>query len=722
MKYLKFFVAGLLFFIFFIWSMAGNFNYFYAGYLPNIFFVAFPILFIFSIPGVGEKFKKILPFFEKYSFLIFPLFALLGALYINLFVFYSIPKVQDEINMKFMAEAILNGKLSSPLHPHYEFFRFLYLVPSVNGTYSIYQPGFPLILAVFTFLKIPFLLNPLLTGASVFLLGKITNDFYDRKTASLTMFLASTSIFLISMGGTLMSHSLTAFATLGAFYFCNRAISRKSLKNNIISLLFIVVIMFTRPQNGLFVLSPLIFLVFLKSGFKSALKYSLLCFIFLLPFLAMLYYSDSIFSGELGRPKHVSFFEYSEPENGCMGLGLYKGCRHASWVELPEEGLTPEFAFYVTSLRLFQLVFFLFFHPLMMIFIVLIFVPGCSKSDFKNDLAMLSLFFLTFAAYFFYYFDGNVFGPRYYYEVSFFLVPLAAKGILWVYEKDSTRFSNPLLNVKNLVIIFIATGLLFQYFFSVPILNRIHRAAFWGSDPLLKKTVEEKEITNAVILISQHEYFNSGAAIMNMARIDDNDVIYALDLGDKSNERLMHYYSGRKFYKALFAKEWHQTVPPEIRPVRNVFSVDRLRVRMIDKLYPVDGVPDYCGIYPRRTWIDKYSGFVIPDEIAGHTKFFFCRFTDFSQKYTFGQYIEYGGMYELEIHGAQIPFGGKFKISVEDLHDTIDFYNDTPKLFIHDTEFNLKHGMNFITIEPYSDVAGDGKYFIIDSIVFKKIQ
>ncbi len=720
MKAAKYLIAFLIFFVFFIWALAGNYHYFYTVYYPDFFIVLFPVLFVFSIPGVAEKFKKIFPFFEKWGFVIFPLFAFLSALYINFFVFYNIPRVQDEINMKFMAEAILQGRLSRPLHPHYEFFNYLYLIPSVNGTYSIFQPGFPFILAPFLFLRIPFMLNPLLLGGSVFLLGKITEDFYDRKTAALTMLLASTSVFLVSMGGTLMSHPLCAFATLGAFYFCNRGFSDNFKKNNIYSLLFIVVIMFTRPQNGIFVLIPLILLVFLKTDFKFTLRYSIFMFLFLLPFLAALYYSDSVFSGEFGKPKHVDYFQYSEPVNDCMGLGLYKGCKRSTWRELPEEGLTPAFAFEVTAMRLFQLVVFLFFHPVMMLFIMLLFLFKTEKEKIVNDFALLSFFFATFLAYFFYYFDGNVYGPRYYYEVSFFLVPLTARGFIYANGRFRTKFSNPLLQPSNLLMILLISGITFQYFFAVPTLNKIHRLAFWGSDPLLKTTVEEWDIKNSVVFIDPHLYYSSGAAIMNMADIDSNDVIYALDFGDESNKRLARYYPGRSFFRAVFNKEWYEDKPPVIIPLDYRVKPDRTTVKMYEKGYPIDGVPDYCGYYPAWDYLDKYAGIEIPAGFLGKRKVLFCRFTDNSQYYTFGQTFTSEGIYSVKVIGVTVPQGGKFEMSVENLFLSMDFYGREVDYKVFETKFHFKEGFNLITIKPDGKIPPEGYYFVMDSIIFEK--
>ncbi|HPV21692.1 MAG TPA: hypothetical protein PK102_08680, partial [bacterium] len=205
MRTVQVFTSIFLFIVFFIWSFGGSYGAlinFYFPYLPIFFFI---VLVPFSIPGFSEKFFKILSKLEKYSFIVFPSFIFIFTQYVWHDVFSGIPHVQDEINFKYLATAILDGSLTSPLHPHYEFFRFLYIIPSESGTYSIYDIGYPILLAPFLYFKVPFLLNPLLSSFSIYFLGRIVQELYDRRTASLSMMLASFSLFLSSMGGTWMS-------------------------------------------------------------------------------------------------------------------------------------------------------------------------------------------------------------------------------------------------------------------------------------------------------------------------------------------------------------------------------------------------------------------------------------------------------------------------------------------------------------------------------------
>ena len=146
----------MLFLIFFVWAFSGNSEIFFGLHLPAILLL-FSVSTAFFVFVPAEKavccaVKKI----EPYSFYIFPILSFIFSLLISHFVFNDLPHAPDEVNYKYLAEAILDGRITSELHPHYEFFHILYTNPAISGTYSIYQSGFSIFLAPFVFFKVPF--------------------------------------------------------------------------------------------------------------------------------------------------------------------------------------------------------------------------------------------------------------------------------------------------------------------------------------------------------------------------------------------------------------------------------------------------------------------------------------------------------------------------------------------------------------------------------------
>lgn len=717
MRFLNIFVSIFLFFVFFVWAFYGDYSNLFFFYLPKLPLYFVLILLIFSLKKVRMNIDPALDFFTKHSFKIFPVLAFTYALLVSIILFSRHAHVQDEVNMLFQAQALLSGKLSRPLHPFYEFFRFLYIIPSKTGTYSLYQPGFSIALAPFLFLGVPFLLNPILTGGAVFLLGKNAEKMFDRKTAALSMFLATASAFLIPMGGTFMNHPFCAFASLASMWFIQKSFEKKLFLNTGIASAFIVLIMFTRPQTAFFILVSTLIFLFLKQNKKTFFEQLIVAGAVITPFFILILYTDGIFSGEFSIPKHANFFNYSEPFNNSLGLGLYKGCRFNTIIPLPAEGLTVSHAFHITYLRLVQMVYGTFFHPIFFIYLPVLFLIKRKAEETLSDCIFLQYFLVTFIAYFFYYYDGNVYGPRYYYEASFFLVPLFARGIILSNRKLSEMDIIKHLRPKLIVYAFILAGFIFHYTFSIPQLYKLHDNAFWGMDPALSELVEKKNINHSLIFIKPHHFYSSGAAAMNLFDIDSNNNIYALDLGDDSNAALVDYYEDRKIYKANFKDEWYEDMPFELHEVKKVFQSEKITVEMEHKSYPVDGVPDYCNKFPAWPYIDMYSGFELPDDMMKDT-YFFCRFRSEDQFYTFGQYIKNKGKYKVTVKAACGPVGGKFLLTVGEQERTVDLFAQEFSNKDITLEFYLKKGINFIKMQPL-DILKNGSYFILDKLEFE---
>jgi len=324
---------------------------------------------------------------------------------------------------------------------------------------------------------------------------------------------------------------------------------------------------------------------------------------------------------------------------------------------------------------------------------------------------------VTFVAYFFYYYDGNVYGPRYYYEISFFLVPLFARGIILSNNKLSKISTIKHLQPKVIVYAFIFAGFIFHYTAIVPNLFGLHLNAFWGMDPALSKLVEKKNIKHSLIFIYPHRFYSSGAGAMNLFDIDSNENIYALDLGDSSNANLINYYKDRKVYRAVFNKEWFEKMPFELHEIKIPEPSKKIVVEMENKSYPVEGVPDYCNTFPFWPHADPYSGFFLPQEMLTNT-YFFCRFRSKDQFYTLGQYFKEAGNYKMTIKAVNGPVDGKFSIITGNQKRTVDFHSDRYHYKDIEIHFNFTEGLNYIKFIPI-DIKKDGSYFIIDKLEFE---
>ncbi|MBO4699386.1 hypothetical protein J5690_07240 [bacterium] len=712
------FIAAVLFLIFFVWAFSGSFDELFLFCLPWVALMTLALSVFFSFSSVDTKVFEIIDFLEKHAFTVFPALAFVFSLCFSIFVFSALPHAPDEINYKYLAEAILDGRITTPLHPHYEFFHVLYTNPTISGTYSIYQIGYSVFLAPFVFFKVPFLCNPLLNAVSVFLTGKIAEEFYGGKAAFLSMMFAACSLFIILLGGTLMAHSFCAACTLSSFYFAVMAVKSERKKRVVFSLLsglFISFLMFIRPQNALFVLFFVVLYLFVFTDKKSFFKITLIMGCLIFAFLLLFVYSNYAISGKITEFKHVKYWNISEPVDDCMGLGLGKGCKFGTYYEMPENGLTIPLAAKITAERLLYFVLIFLFNPLMLLFLVIRFIFAADRDSFKKDLIMLAGFLIPFTAYFFYYYLDNGYGARYYFECSFFLFPLIAEGVLISYRKSKTFFVKPLFKRGIIVSAFILASFAFQNIFSLPHLISFYSSGSWSADRLLDQALKEKNIGEGVFFIAPDFFYANGASLMNLHKIDENKQIFALDLGFKSNQSLMNYYKNKKFYSVAF--NINENTLPVINEITREPNITEITAEAEHKSYPVDGTPDYCNKFPQYPdFVNKYSGFSLPQELVSGRVFFFCKFTESTQFYTFGQHFEKSGNYKVRITFAATPESGKFDFESGKFSRKLDFYSANPRLGSLEFEAFFEKGMNFIKLTP--GFEGKSQYFIIDKFEF----
>ncbi len=716
MKILKVFLSLLLFFIFFVWGTNLNplmplkihFPFYHAT-----FFVIFILITLFLFKrnietGKITGFDKLL----KFRYLIFPLSGFVHALLISIFVFQGIPHIQDSINYLVMAQNFAAGQFYHNMHPHYEFFRMLYLIPDGESVKSLFMPGYSIFLTPFVLLKIPFLANPLLTAFNIYISGRIAEDLFDDATSFFTMLFLLISSFILIMGGTFMAHPFCAAMTLLVVYSFIFSLKGKSLFYPAICGVSMGFLVLTRPQNALFLTIPLALIVLYNFRNKTVLFNSLKALAFFLPFLLLLFYINYSYTGNILIFKQDIYFNYSEPRDFCHRFGIGSGCPNSNWENLPVEGLTWEHAFFITFKRISPLIMNLLLHPLMFLFYIAAFI-AVKKKEHLNRLAFLTAIFLFSAGgYFFFYFDGNVFGPRYYYETSFFIVICIAYGFISVFRQKHLIF-------RSFAFSLLVASFILQTFIVYPKLVAAYSLGFWCVDAKLKETVKDAGITNAVVFVSPQEMYGSGFILMDHTDYDSNDIIYVRDLGFTQNQRLFPHYSGRKFYMAKFEKGDRNTNPPEITEITPFTDPGTMRIQIEYKKYPLTGVPDYCNIFPERDYLDQYISVTLPyHAIAKGMELFFCRFKSKEQYYDFGQYFYISGNYEVTVSGITGETG-IFDIYIDDnfVH-TVDFsVIPETKMGYFSFETGIKEGFRNIKIQP-KEIRGEYEYFFLDYVDF----
>ncbi len=152
-------------------------------------------------------------------------FTVAASLALGAFAFQHLPHVEDEVAYLFQARTFAAGALSVPAPPEAAQPGLDYYLLQVRDGrwFSTSVPGWPLALAPFAALGVPWLLNPLLAGLSVLLAYRIALRRLGRDQADLVALMMASSPWLLAAAASLMPHTLTLTLMLFGWWMVIRA-------------------------------------------------------------------------------------------------------------------------------------------------------------------------------------------------------------------------------------------------------------------------------------------------------------------------------------------------------------------------------------------------------------------------------------------------------------------------------------------------------------------
>lgn len=165
------------------------------------------------------------------SFLIEHKYWLLGALaflFVAVLLFWwgvlmaGARIADDESTYLFIAQTLNMGRVTNPLPTDPEFYRNKFVLMKSSGWFGKYPIGFPALLAVGYRLNLTFLINPLLTCASLALTYAIGTRLFSRTVAGLGVVFMLFSPHFVFTGATLLSQPASTAMMLLGFYIMLR--------------------------------------------------------------------------------------------------------------------------------------------------------------------------------------------------------------------------------------------------------------------------------------------------------------------------------------------------------------------------------------------------------------------------------------------------------------------------------------------------------------------
>ncbi|HEV8613356.1 MAG TPA: glycosyltransferase family 39 protein, partial [Gemmatimonadales bacterium] len=167
------------------------------------------------------------------------------------FVYQRHPHVPDEVVYLFHARYFAAGKLSMPLPPVPDAFSVDLMTYQAARWFSPVPPGWPALLALGAFFRLPWLINPLLGGINILLAYSLLRELYPRRTARIATVLLASSPWHLFMAMNFMTHTATLTCALAAALAVARLRRDPRLHWALLGGLFLGVIGLIRPLDGL---------------------------------------------------------------------------------------------------------------------------------------------------------------------------------------------------------------------------------------------------------------------------------------------------------------------------------------------------------------------------------------------------------------------------------------------------------------------------------------
>jgi hypothetical protein len=438
---------------------------------------------------------------------------LVVVLLANRYALHDFPNSGDEYVQYLQSEMYVSGKLWVPAPEPHEFFRVAHAL-NHDRFFGKYSPGWPLLLALGTAVGAPFIINPLFSAASVLLLDRLARERVSQKTANILLIICAWNPFLVLNGASYYSHTTCLFFVAALLWAYLRFLDEPScmlwpaLAAGAAGMCLLI-----RPFTAL-VIAGVVLIHFVGSVLRrgpNAPKGSQA-----IPGVAVLAVFGACFLGYnlamTGDPFLQPFLLYDPKDKPQLFMGAAAFGRAVS---LNLVGRLVEMNQWL---------------PLSTFFIVLYLVRPALRGDRLCNLGLWAMAAL-FAAYFFYDCDGgNRYGPRYMFEISGFLLIVAAK-VVEGYPKVGPLFLAVLLSLNVFVL---GHG---AHHYSKDIQER--RKPF--------ELAKEMKLDKAVVFLSTGSGTMTRADLARNGITFDGPVLFVHDLGQK-NRRLLERYPGRRAY------------------------------------------------------------------------------------------------------------------------------------------------------------------------------
>lgn len=593
--------------------------------------------------------------------------------------FGGFPQIQDEISYDLIARRMAIGHPIPASPPAPEFFRTRFLVDD-GRNYPLFQPGWPLLIAIFYKLRAPGLAPAFAVASLVVGASRLAERLFGRMTSLLTGALLVASGFLMVVGAAFFAHAwAAALFVLALERFVTALVEEdptKARRAAIVGGLFGAWLVFTRLPTAL---------AFVVTAFTAVLGFAVEAWrprpkllertkkpliAFALAFMVGPLAQAGWNLATTGHPTQLPqdrYFAQTEPLAHCHRLGFGKdvGCPREHPREVGPEGYTVERAFVVSGIRwqVFRTDAWGTAWPIALAGLLLI----RRKLGAREAVVVVGTL-APVCVYFGFYYHANQHGARLWADLLGPLAVAIAAGAIGPFERDpeeparTSHWLQRIVGAASLVILV----LVIHDELTRDIPERIANIGKTRQAERVAKGLDEANVHNAVVYVAnciepdRGDVVYGWASVLNALDPEKGDRLIVRDFGPDHDRQLASLYPNRTHVRVDCNGHFISTESATPRP--------ELVVTEMEAKFPPDDRADcYASIKPNFA--------------ASNRQFLEVRTTAPKAWARFRQYVYEDGTYDLRVIAYRRPDGGKFTFAVDGVElGPIDSRGD-PELF-----------------------------------------
>jgi len=448
-------------------------------------------------------------------------------------VFERIPHIEDEFAYLWQAEVMADGQISQPSPETPKAFPFPFVVDHEGQRFAKYPPGWPAALSIGARVNIPWLVNSLLAGCSLWLIYRLGTKILGRGVGLLAEFLTLSSPMFLMLSGSLLSHTLSLCLAL-AF---QRGASGEQRVPEILILIAgagsLGLLALARPLTAVAVAFPFaLHGIYLLARGKPGEKKKLLILVLVTSGVASLLL---IWQWTLGGSPFRNLYTLWWPYDR-LGFGADIG--------VTESGHSLYWAIQNTRFNMSAGIHDFFGWPyLSWLFIPFGLIVLCPRRDGK---LVLAVFISLVIAYGMYWPGSWLYGPRYYYEGLPSLAICSAAGVTWLGGwmgnwRGTVRWRR--LSVLGMAAFLVMLNLLFYIPARVWGMRGLYQITRRPMDALVEVAQED-----ALIIVHTQKWFEYARLLPLVEPFQEGGLIITCSGGSEADDDVIRVYRERRVY------------------------------------------------------------------------------------------------------------------------------------------------------------------------------